>query len=292
MTKKAYLCGLMKSSSLTFLVFALAVLISASSCKSEFEQIRISNDPVKQLKNAYKYYDDMDYYKAKTLFELTINSFRGKPELEKLYYTLSMSHYNLKEYILAQQLFTNFAQTFTYSELREEAEYMAAFSQYKLSPIAKLDQTYTLKAIDAFQTFVDKYPLSVRVVECNGLIDEMRMKLEEKAIGEGMLYFNLKEYQAAITSLENVLLLYPDTDEAEKIRYTILKSSYLFASNSVYDKRKERYMVVREKHTDFINKFPNSKYKSEVIDILNTSNKEIKLFQNAEYKNKSTGTRS
>ncbi len=292
MTKKDYLCGLMKSSSLTFLVFSLVLLITASSCKSEFEQIRISNDPVKQLENAYKYYDDMDYYKAKTLFELTINSFRGKPELEKLYYTLSMAHYNLKEYILAQQLFTNFAQTFTYSELREEAEYMAAYSQYKLSPIAKLDQTYTLKAIDAFQTFVDKYPLSVRVVECNDLIDEMRMKLEEKAIGEGMLYFNLKEYQAAITSLENVLLEYPDTNEAEEIRYTILKSSYLFASNSVYDKRKERYMTVREKHTDFINKFPNSKYKREVTDILNTSNKEIKLFQNAEYKDKSTGTRS
>lgn len=292
MTKKDYLCGLMKPSSLTFLVFALVLLISASSCKSEFEQIRISNDPVKQLENAYKYYDDMDYYKAKTLFELTINSFRGKPELEKLYYTLSMSHYNLKEYILAQQLFTNFAQTFTYSELKEEAEYMAAYSQYKLSPIAKLDQQYTLRAIDAFQTFADKYPLSVRVVECNDLIDEMRMKLEEKAIGEGMLYFNLKEYQAAITSLENVLLEYPDTDEAEEIRYTILKSSFLFASNSVYDKRKERYMVVREKHTDFINKFPNSKYKSEVTDILNTSNKEIKLFQNAEYKDKSTGTRS
>ena len=58
---------------------------------------------------------------------------------------------------------------------KEEAEYMAAYSNFRLSPNYKLDQTYTEKAIEGFEQFINLYPTTERAVNANKLIDEMRL---------------------------------------------------------------------------------------------------------------------
>jgi outer membrane protein assembly factor BamD len=93
-------------------------------------------------------------------------------------------------------------QRFLISKYTEEAEYMTAFCQYKLSPSFRLDQEPSLKAINAFQDFANKYPESERVPECNEHIDELRAKLEEKAYEEGMLYYNLSQFEACCLCIQ------------------------------------------------------------------------------------------
>ena len=66
-------------------------------------------------------------------------------------------------------------------------------------------------------------------------------KLEVKAYNEAELYFNLQQYQAATHSFEYMLKEFPDTKQAEKIRYMIVKASYNLATNSIYEKQRERH---------------------------------------------------
>lgn len=270
------------------LLFLLALLFVASSCSNSFEKLRTSGDVSTMTKSALSFYKDEEYIKAQTLFELIMPSLKGQPVLEEISFKYAYTHYNLRNYTSANFYFKNFAATFGASSLREEAEYMAAYSLYKQSPNYKLEQESTLKAIDGFQTFVNSFPESKRVKNCNKLIDELRKKLEKKGFEEGNLYFNISQYQAAIQVFENLLKDFPETSEAETVRYTILRSSYLFAENSIYEKQLERFKTMVEKYNDFNEKFPKSRFKRESEVYLTTANKRIKELDNDRYKNEST----
>ena len=151
-------------------------MLLSSACKSEFEKIRASGDVQLLYEKAVSYYEDGQYQRAQTLFELIINNLRGKVEAEKIYFYYAYTHYHLQKYVLAAYYFKNFTNTFPNSQYREEADFMKGYSNYQLSPSYRLDQSYTQDAINDFQLFVNTYPTSERVNECNRLIDECRAK--------------------------------------------------------------------------------------------------------------------
>ena len=131
----------MKKSILSFLLPVLVLLLS-TSCKSEFERIRTSGDSAKIFEQANGYYENGEYYKAQTLYELIIGSYRGKKEAEDIYYKYAYCHYYQKKYILASYYFKNFTNTFTNSKYKEEAEFMSAYSNFKLSPCLILKNNF------------------------------------------------------------------------------------------------------------------------------------------------------
>lgn len=253
--------------------------LGLSSCKSEFEKIRTSGDPELLYEKALAYYADEEYQKAQTLLELVISSFRGKKEAEDIYFKYAYTYYNLGNYTLASYYFKNFSQTYGASPLKEEADFMSAYSNYQLSPTFRLDQTNTLKAIDEFQLFINTYPSSARLEQCNKLIDEMRAKLEEKAFDEGRLYFNMRQYNSAIQSYENLLKDFPETDNADEIRYMIVRAAFLLADNSILDKRKERLENAQTRADEFLERYVQSSHAREVQGIKDEIVKKLNLFQ-------------
>lgn len=257
------------------LSLAIGALLLLSACRSQFERIRTSGDPTLIYEKAQAYYEEEEYQKAQTLYELLISAYRGRQEAEEIYFKYAYTYYYQEQYILASYYFNNFAQTYTSSELRQEATFMSAYSNYQLSPTFRLDQTYTNKAIDEFQLFVNTYPRSERVSECNRLIDEMRAKLERKAFEEGKLYFDLRMYQAATHVFENLLKDFPETRNGEEIRYMIIRSAYLLAENSVVDKQEERYQEALSRANAFLVRYPNSEYEKEISSIVKDSSKSI-----------------
>jgi outer membrane protein assembly factor BamD len=272
----------MKKNILILLYLSVFSLI-LPSCKNEFEKIRASGDVNSMMKKGLEYYDKGEYQKAQSLFELVMPSIKGRPELEGISYKYAYTHFYDKTYTTAAFYFKNFAITFANSPLREEAEYMSAFSEYKISPTHRLDQESSVKAIDGFQTFANNFPESKRVKDCNKLIDELRKKLELKAFEEGELYYKIGRYQAAVQVFENLLRDYPETASAESVRFTIVKAQYLLAENSVYEKQLERYKLVLEKYNDFSDKYPKSKLKKDAEIFLKNSNNKIKELSNVRY---------
>jgi outer membrane protein assembly factor BamD len=109
----------------------------------------------------------------------------------------------------------------------------------------------------------------------------MRKKLEKKAFEEANLYFDLKEYQAAIQTYNNVLKDFPETEDAELISYKIILAAYDYANNSVLAKQEERYKIALEEGDVFVKHYDKSKYKKEVLPILKESKRKIKEIRDA-----------
>lgn len=268
--------------------FVLTLVVWVS-CKSEFESIRTSNDPEAMYKKAVEYYENKEYAKTQTLFELIISNYRGKKEFEQLNYMFAYTYYHQKDYTLAASAFKNFANTFVYSPYKEEMEYMHAYSTYLQSPNFRLDQEPTIKAIDALQTFVNTYPTSERAKECNKLMEGLRKKLELKAISQAEQYFNMDQYQAAITSYENVLREFPETKEAENLRFQICKASFLYAEKSIFEKKQERYEESIQFAQTFNSKYPKSKNRGEVQEFIQISKSRINQIKHVGHQKQSAG---
>ncbi len=257
-------------------LFLFVLLVFLASCKSEFEALRSSNNPEKVYKAANKYYADKQYDRAIALYDIVIQYFRGRQEAEDLFYKYAYAHYYQGDYILASTYFKNYSGTFANSQNKMDADYMSAYSNYKLSPNYKLDQTYTAKAIEGFEQFVNLYPNTEKATEANNMIDEMRRKLEIKSFSQGELYYKIGEYQAAVTSFQNTLKDFPESKNTEEIRYLILKSSFILAQNSIYQKQIERYNETLVHYNTFIKKHPNSKYTKDVNNIHKETLSELK----------------
>ena len=69
---------------------------------------------------------------------------------------------------------------------------------------------------------------------------------------------------------------FPESPEAEKVRFLILKGNFLLAENSILSKQSERYQATMEYYENFINKYPTSKYRKEADSMYKSSNKKLK----------------
>ncbi len=262
-------------------------LLWGAGCKSAFEATRQSGDPERILKAAHSYYEEEKYQKAQTLYELIVGPYRGKPEAEDIYFNYAYTYYYMGQYMTASYYFKTFSDTYSISPRREKADFMTAYSSYQMSPSFRLDQTSTLEAIEGFQLFVNTFPNSDRVELCNRLIDELRQKLEKKAFEQARMYYNTRNYQAAMHSLENLMRDFPDTDNAPEINFYIIKSAHLLAENSILIRKEERFQDVLEKSTEFLARYPESEFAKEVRDIRIDSLKELKIKDDDGYQEQS-----
>ena len=254
------------------------LLILFASCKSEFESIRNSGDRELMLSKAFEFYDKKEYLKAQALFEVILPFYRGREQAEDIFYKYAYTYYYNGEYITAAHYFKNFTSSFYNSPKREEMDFMAAYSHYLMSPNYRLDQTYTKKAIEDFQLFANLYPNSQRLPQINDLIDEMREKMEKKSFESAILYYNLGQFKAAVQTFDNVLKDYPGSPRSEEARFLKLKSSYILADNSIYERKEERFDETLKLYREFTKRHPRSKWIKEAQDIFNSSIKELQKF--------------
>jgi len=182
----------------------------------------------------------------------------GTPQEKEIRYYMAYCYYGQGDYFSSASLFKQVFSIFPISAEAEESLFMSAKSMYDASPRYQLDQTYSYKAIEAFQYFIDVFPKSALVKDANAYMDEMRDKLELKLINSAELYYNTEHYQAAALTFKNVLLDFPDTKDAEEISFKIVNSYFSYAGQSVICKRAERYDMAIESYGDFLKDYPSS----------------------------------
>ncbi len=240
------------------------------SC-SEYQKLLKGNDYELKYSKAMEYYEKKDYFRAMTLFEELYPLWIGLDKGEEIYFYYSYSHYALNDYLMAGYHFRKFAKSYPNSKHIEEVEYLSAYCYYLDSPESELDQTSTVRALDELQLFIDRYPNSERVAECNNLIEKLRSKLEQKAYENAKLYFDLGYYKAAVTSLKNSLKDYPDSQYREEILFLIVKSSYLLAQNSIEKKQVERYKSTITEYYTLVDEFPSTTHIKEAEKYFDSS---------------------
>ncbi|MBN2729709.1 MAG: outer membrane protein assembly factor BamD [Bacteroidales bacterium] len=246
-----------------YILIALPVLMLLGSCNS-FNKLLKDGDPETKLAMAMEYYENEDYFRALQLFDNIMPYYRGQKELEKIYYYYAWSYFHQGQYLMAAYHFRTLAKTFPNSKYTEECYFQAAYCKYAVSPDPSLDQSNTQEAINELQLFINKYPNSELVGQCNDLIDELRKKMEDKAFDIAKLYFYIEEYQAAIVAMNNVLEDFPGTEYKEEILYVIVKANYYYAVGSVFDKQPERFENTLSACKNFTRSFPESDYSKDV----------------------------
>lgn len=227
---------------------------------SRFSIIQKSENLDLKYKAALKYYEKKQYYKAGVLFEELMPLLKGQAEAEKANFYYAYSQYYQGNLVLSSYYFKKFNETYPRSDLGEEALYMYSISLYDDSPDFELDQTNTITAIESFQQYLERYPKSKHLEDCNRLIDELTYKLETKAFAQAKQFFRMREYKAAVTSFDNVAKDFPSSKYVEECLLYKFQAQFYYGNISIESKRKERYELASEYYYSLIDKFPNSKF--------------------------------
>jgi len=246
------------------------LFLSISSC-SKFRKIQKNPDWRVKYDAALKYYEEKEYYKASVLLEEILPIIRGSKEAELGQFYFAYSYYYQKQYILAAHHFETFYTVYSRSEMAKEAMFMHAYSLYQESPISTLDQTSTYAAVQAMQSFLNRFPVTEFREDANKIIDELQRKLEKKAFANAKQYHKLGRYKAAIVAFDNFKHDFPDSDRIEEIEFLDIDSQYKLAERSIYSRKKERYLETVEKYQKFVDNYPESEFLKEAGNIYDES---------------------
>jgi outer membrane protein assembly factor BamD len=258
--------------------FILIVLLSITSC-SNYSKIVKGTDYTKKYELALQLYNKKDYNRAYPLLEELVSVYRGTVNAEDIYYYYSYCNYYMDDLISAGYHFSQFVKTYPGSLRAEEVAFMNAYCYYLGSPNYTLDQTNSIKAIEEMQLFINQYPNSTRIAECNDLIDQLRLKLENKSVDIGKLFYKTMDYKAAIVSFKNTLKDFPNTVYKEEIMFLTIKASFLLAENSIDSKKFERYKNTVDAYYSFIDKFATGKYAREAESIFVKANEQFNILK-------------
>ena len=254
--------------------FSLVLILLMTAC-SPYEKILKSNDVNLKLTKANEYYDQKKWSRANELYRGIAPVLKGTRNYEPLYLRYAYTFYNMKQYMESAYHFKNFTDFFPASRDAEEAEFMHALSLYKDAPKATLEQTTTLKAMDALRSFINMRPNSPRVPEARMYLDVAREKLEKKEAGVARLYYNLRQYRAAAFYYREVLEEYPMSANADYYQLMVVKSLYYYARASIDAKQAERYAAVNDAYTELKDIFPKSTLLGEAAEYATLANTQI-----------------
>lgn len=243
-------------------LLSYAAFLMMVSCQTP-EKVLKSTDIEYKKKMATNWYNKKEYFKCIPVFEELIGLMKGRESVEEYYYMYCMANFKQGDYMISAFHFKNFFDQYPNSPRAEECLYMQAKSYQMLSPKPSLDQTYTYKALDAYQFFFNMFPVNDVSKESNEAIAQLRKKLEKKALAAAELYYRTSNFKAAATAYENLLKDYPDIDEEEKISFMIVKSNFKLAENSVPDKKVARFKHVIDSYNTFKDRFAKSKLLEE-----------------------------
>ncbi|MCC6817365.1 MAG: outer membrane protein assembly factor BamD [Bacteroidia bacterium] len=219
---------------------AILTFLVLTSC-SEYSKVVKNGTNEQKMALGNKLYEKKDYVRAVTLYEDLLAFYRGKTESEDIYLNYAYCYYGMGQYELAAFHFKNFTENFFNSKHTEECSYRYVSCLYLGALPYELDQSNTTKAISEIQLFLNQYPNSIYKDFCNNHIDELRKSLMTKSYQAAQMYFKMDDYLAAMVTFKNTLKDFPDIENKEEIEYLIARSAYMYAKNSIEEKKEERY---------------------------------------------------
>lgn len=242
--------------------YIIVLVVFFSSC-SPYQKALKSEDIALKYELAESLYKKGDYARSERLFQQIVNSYIGKPQGERILYMYADGFYKRKRYLLAAAQYERFLSNYPKSEKAEEAAFLEGKCYFIDAPKYTLFQGDTYKAIDKIQDFIDHYPNSEYLREANNMMLELLTKLQRKSFEIAKGYHKIRDYQAAIKTLDNFLIDNPGSIFKEEAMFLKLHSSYELAANSVKSKEKERFQTAKSLYESFVKTYPESSFKEK-----------------------------
>jgi outer membrane protein assembly factor BamD len=183
-------------------------------------------------------YNNRDFLEAINEFEVVRLQFPGSTIADSAQYYLGECHYQQDEFLLAAEEYQTLRRNMPASSLVPLAQYKIALCYYNLSPKAPLDQSYTRRAIDEFQAFIEYYPNNELLKDAETKIVELNSKLAQKLFESGQLYLKMNNSKGALIYYDLVIEKYHDTPFAElallgKVKALIARKRYDEAKSEI-----------------------------------------------------------
>jgi len=104
-------------------------------------------------------------------------------------------------------------------------------------------------------------------------------KLEKKSFENAKQFYTIRDYKAAIKSIDNFIGDFPGTSPfREEAMFIQFRSASILAINSVFSKKEERLETAASYFDDFVRAYPESEFLDQSISIMNDIEKEITTF--------------
>ena len=249
------------------LIFAIVTLCAVCACKSQYELLLNSNDADSKYEAAFMYFNNGKYVKSAALFESLSILTDGTERDDTVKYYWGLSNYKAKDYYTADANFESFVESYPRSPFASEARYLRLDCLFRQTLRYELDQTPTYKALSAISEYLVEFPSSSHVQTCRDMLVDLNERLDRKAYEAAKLYYKMEDYLAARVAFRNVLKEDSENIYREDILYYIAISSYKYASLSVPEKQKERYLTFVDDYFNFVGELPDSHYRRE-LDVI------------------------
>lgn len=249
------------------LFFAMIALVAMVSCKSQYEIMLNSHDVPAKMDAAFKYFNEGKYSKAASLFESLTVLTDGTSREDTVRYYWGLSNYKFRDFYTAETNFESFIQRFPESPFASDARFLRIDCLYRATLRYELDQSPTYKAINEISEYMIEFPDTPYMQECKDVLVELNNRLDLKAYESARLYYRMEDYLASRIAFRNVLKEDSENIYREDILYHIAMSSYKYASLSIPEKRKERYLTFIDDYYNFIGEIPESHYRKELDNV-------------------------
>ncbi len=250
--------------STTCFVLCFASALAVSGCGSGEETTTITAES--RFESAKELFDDGAYLEAINEFTVVTLQYQGSPFAADAQFYLGESRFERGEYLLAAFEYNVLRRNYPASPRLPDALYKMGLCYYELSPSSHLDQRYTSKAIDEFQTFVEYYPTHERAVDAEEKIRELNTRLARKAYDTARLYVRMGYLRAALISFDVVIEKYHDTEYAPQ--------AYLGKAEVLVERG--RYEEARTTVETFIMRYPDDDLRPWIDQLKREIDEELK----------------
>ena len=177
------------------------------------------------------FFEDEKYAKSAQQFKIIVERASHTDLGDDALFFLAESYFLDEEYELALIEYEKLVSRMGFSPYIEKTRWRICETLMALSPNYYHDQESSRKAIVEIQQFLDDYPSSDYSVGADGLIKELRLRLAEKNMETGELYFKLKAYDSAILAYEIVIKDYYDTVYYRDANLEVMRCLVLLGNN-------------------------------------------------------------
>lgn len=141
---------------IVWMLVAAALLLSG--CAKEFNQVYKSQDYRYKYEYAKECFAKGKYNRAALLLQELIVQEKGTSDAQESLYLLGLAQYMDKSYETAAEVFGRYVKSYPRGVYAEMAKFYVGESLYMCTPESRLDQSQTIRAITAFQEYLDIIP--------------------------------------------------------------------------------------------------------------------------------------
>ncbi|MEO2116392.1 MAG: outer membrane protein assembly factor BamD [bacterium] len=248
-------------SNMKLIFFSIIFFIAGCGWANPFDD----NIPYKtRFEDGLVFFEDEKYAKAAQQFDIIVDRGSHTDLGDDALFFLAESYFLDEDYELALIEYEKLVSRMGFSPYIEKTRWRICETLMALSPNYYHDQESSRKAIIEIQQFLDDYPSSNHSLGADNLIKELRLRLAQKNMETGELYFKLKAYDSAIVAYKIVIKDYYDTTYYRDANLEVIRCLVLL------DKNEEA-----EEFLDSLNKsdesLVNDSFKKIASDILNNN---------------------